>query len=47
MWMEILMLLSRPESELDGLNSGSWYHWLSIIIIIIIIQHLYSVLEVL
>ena len=28
--MEMLMQLWRPESELDGINSGSWYHCLPI-----------------
>jgi len=27
---EMLMQLWRPESELDGINSGSWYHCLPI-----------------
>jgi len=22
------MQLWKPESELDGINSGSWYHWI-------------------
>jgi len=26
----VLMQLWRPESELDGINSGSWYHCLPI-----------------
>jgi len=30
MWMEMLMQMWRPESELDGMNSGSWYHCLPI-----------------
>ena len=25
---QMLMQLWRPESELDGINSGSWYHYL-------------------
>jgi len=28
--MEMLMQRWRPESELDGINSGSWYHCLPI-----------------
>ena len=28
--LEMLMQLWRPESELDGINSGSWYHCLPI-----------------
>jgi len=28
--MEMLMQLWRPESELNGINSGSWYHCLPI-----------------
>ena len=28
--MEMLPQLCRPESELDGINSGSWYHCLPI-----------------
>jgi len=27
-WMEMLMQPWRPESELDGINSGSWFHCL-------------------
>jgi len=27
-WMEMMMQPWRPESELDGINSGSWYHCL-------------------
>jgi len=26
----MLMQLWRPESEMDGINSGSWCHWLPI-----------------
>jgi len=29
-WMEMLMQLWRPKSGLDVINSGSWYHCLSI-----------------
>jgi len=32
--MEMLIQLWRPEFELDGINSGSWYHCLPIRIII-------------
>jgi len=28
--MEMLMQLQRPEFELDGINSGSWYHCLPV-----------------
>jgi len=28
--LEMLMQLWRPESELDGINSGSWYHCMQI-----------------
>jgi len=28
--MEMMMQLWRPESEMDGINSGSWYHYLPI-----------------
>ena len=27
-WMEMLMQPWRPESKLDRINSGSWYHCL-------------------
>ena len=29
-WMEMLMLLWRPEFEIVGISSGSWYHCLPI-----------------
>ena len=28
------MQLWKPESELDGINSGSWYHYLPVEILI-------------
>jgi len=30
LWMEMLMQLWRPESRLDRISSGSWYHCLPI-----------------
>jgi len=29
-WMEMLMQLWKPKSELDGINSSNWYHYLPI-----------------
>ena len=30
LWMEMLIQLWRPESKMDGINSGSWFHCLPI-----------------